>query len=79
MPGWTKWLLAPVHALALASSAKSFEASPLLGSPALNRRGLHLVRKRLALRLGAWRRTRLAGQLSPAERADFAKHVGDPH
>src|SRR4051794_41231438 len=71
MPGWTRWLLAPVHALALTSGAKSFEANPLLGSQALNRRGLHLARKRLALRLGARRRARLAGQFSPAGRAGF--------
>ena len=71
MRGWTRWLLAPLHVLALAGGAKSFEANPLLGSPALNRRGLHLARKRLALRLGARRRARLADALGAAERLDF--------
>ena len=71
MPGWARWLLAPLHALALAGGAKSFEANPLLGSPWLNRRGLHLARKRLAQRLGARRRAALADALSLQERTAF--------
>ncbi|MFZ4407205.1 MAG: phytanoyl-CoA dioxygenase family protein [Paracraurococcus sp.] len=71
MAGWAHWLLAPFHALALAGGAKSFGANPLLGSPALNRRGLHLARKRLAQRLGDRRRAALLDQLSAGERAAF--------
>ncbi|MDO9708464.1 phytanoyl-CoA dioxygenase family protein [Paracraurococcus lichenis] len=71
MPGWAQWLLAPIHALALASGAKSFEANPVLGSATLNRYGLHIARKRLALRLGARRRASLADALTPEERAAF--------
>jgi hypothetical protein len=71
MAGWARWLLAPLHALALAGGAKSFEANPLLGSPWLNRRGLHLARKRLAQRLGARRRAALADALSLQERTAF--------
>ncbi|WP_431270546.1 hypothetical protein [Dankookia sp. P2] len=71
MAGWARWLLAPLHALALASRAKSFEANPLLGSPALNRRGLHLTRRCLAQRLGTRRRAALAGELGAEERATF--------
>jgi hypothetical protein len=29
---WRSWLLAPVHAVALASAAKSFRDNPILGS-----------------------------------------------
>lgn len=71
MPRWASWLLAPVHALALLGGVKSFEANPVLGSPLLNRRGLHIARKRLALRMGARRRARLADALGAAERAAF--------
>ncbi|WP_158292098.1 phytanoyl-CoA dioxygenase family protein [Paracraurococcus ruber] len=71
MRRWARWLLAPVHLLALAGQAKSFEANPLLGSSRLNRLGLHLARRRLAARLGARRRARLAALLPVAERAAF--------
>jgi hypothetical protein len=33
MPGWARWLLAPLHVLALAGGSKSFESNPLLGNP----------------------------------------------
>jgi Phytanoyl-CoA dioxygenase (PhyH) len=71
MSGPLSWLLAPIHALALAGSAKSFRDNPVLGSAALNRRGLHIGRKRLAMRMGARRRAALAHLLTPAQRADF--------
>src|SRR5262249_59424358 len=63
---WLSWLLAPVHAAALATAAKSFRDNPILGSPVLNRAGLHLGRMRLAGAMAAWRRRRLA-HLLPAE------------
>ncbi len=71
MPGWTGWLLAPLHAVALATGAKSFRDNPVLGSAALNRMGLHIARKRLAARVAARRRARLATALSSADRAAF--------
>jgi hypothetical protein len=48
----SSWLLAPVHAAALCSAAKSFRDNPILGSRALNRAGLHISRVRLAAALG---------------------------
>ncbi|MBL6454448.1 phytanoyl-CoA dioxygenase family protein [Belnapia sp. T6] len=73
MPNWSRWLFAPFHVLALATGAKSFRDNPVLGSAALNRRGLHLRRKRLAARLAERRRRRLAAGLSAEERRDFER------
>lgn len=69
------WLKAPWWALQLATGAKSFADNPLIGSPALNRRGLHLARVRLAHRLARWRRRRLARLVRPEDRAAF-DHYG---
>lgn len=68
---WRSWLLAPVHAAALATAAKSFRDNPILGSPALNRAGLHVGRMRLAAAIAAWRRRRLAHRLPAADIAAF--------
>ena len=65
------WLSAPWWALQLATGAKSFVDNPLIGSVALNRRGLHAARIRLAHRLADWRRSRLAGLLPGDLRAAF--------
>lgn len=73
MPSWSRWILVPLHLLALASGAKSFQANPLLGHPGLNRRGLHIARKRLAHRLAAARRRRLERGLSAEDRAAFLR------
>lgn len=54
------WLLAPLHAAALATTAKSFRDNPILGNPALNRAGLHVLRMRAAAALAVRRRRRLA-------------------
>ena len=70
---WRSWLLAPVHAVALASAAKSFRDNPILGSPALNRAGLHVRRMRLAASMAAWRRRRLAPALPAEDVAAFAR------
>ena len=40
---WHSWLLAPVHATALATAAKSFRDNPFPGSPVLDRAGLHVT------------------------------------
>lgn len=53
-------LLAPVWALQLLTGAKSFLDNPLIGSQRLNRRGLHVLRVKLADALCRMRRRRLA-------------------
>ncbi len=71
MTRWFRWVLAPFDILALATMAKSFEANPVIGNRTLNRWGLHLLRKRIALRLGDHRRRSLAVYLTPEDRAAF--------
>ena len=61
-----RWWRAPLWVLALATGAKSFADNPILGSNRLNRRGLHAARVKLAHRLAASRRRRLAKSV-PAE------------
>jgi hypothetical protein len=67
------WFLAPLHVAALATGAKSFRDNPVIGSPRLNRAGLHVARVRLAHRMAAWRRERLASLISEDDRASFAR------
>ncbi len=67
------WFLAPIYLAALASKAKSFRDNPLIGSPALNRKGLHVVRMRIAHAMAERRRTRLAHLIRPAEVATFRR------
>lgn len=64
-------LLAPVWAAQLLTGAKSFVDNPIIGSPALNRLGLHAARMSLAHRMAAARRRRLAHLLTPADREAF--------
>ncbi len=64
-------VLVPIHAAALLTGAASFRDNPLIGSTALNRRGLHLWRVRTAERMAARRRRALAGLISPAHREEF--------
>jgi hypothetical protein len=73
MPAWSQWLLAPFHAMAVVTGAKSFRDNPVIGSPALNRWGLHILRKRLAHRLAAHRRRRMEARLDPGDRAAFLR------
>ncbi|MDN3567944.1 phytanoyl-CoA dioxygenase [Paeniroseomonas aquatica] len=73
MPAWSRWLLLPLQVLAVATGAKSFRDNPVLGHARLNRWGLHLWRKRLALRLAAARRRRLAPGIAAADRAAFER------
>lgn len=68
-----RWLKAPLWAAQIFTGAKSFCDNGLLGSPALNRRGLHVFRVRLANRLADHRRTKLAARLSEEDRAAFAR------
>ncbi|MEI2383764.1 phytanoyl-CoA dioxygenase family protein [Breoghania sp. JC706] len=60
-------LRAPLWALELASGAKSFRQNPIIGSPALNRRGLHLQRVKLAESMADWRRRRLTHLVEPSD------------
>ena len=69
-----RWLLLPFWALQIFTGTKAFAANPILGSLALNRRGLHVWRARLAHRLAARRRKRLGRALSEAQRSGFARN-----
>ena len=66
-----RYLLAPWWLAQLATGAKSFRDNPLIGSRALNARGLHVKRVTLAHRIAAARRLRLSGLIDPADRAGF--------
>ena len=66
-----RWWRAPLWLLALGTGAKSFADNPILGSEALNRRGLHLRRLKLAHRIAWARRRRLASSVPAAWRAQF--------
>ena len=55
----------------LLTGAKSFADNPIIGSRALNRRGLHIHRLSLAHRLAEFRRRRLAALVSAEDRAAF--------
>lgn len=61
-----RWWRAPLWVAQLATGAKSFADNPILGSPNLNRRGLHVTRLKAAHALAARRRARLA-RLVPQE------------
>jgi hypothetical protein len=63
----------PFWTLALATGAKSFRDNKVIGSPALNRMGLHVARIRLAHSLAWRRRARLAHLVSAEDRDAFAR------
>src|SRR5205823_3908949 len=65
--------LVPLWTAQLATGTKSFERNRLIGNAWLNERGLHTARVRLAHRIAAARRRRLAGLVSAADRQDFAR------
>lgn len=67
------WLLSPLWLARVATSDKSFVRNPILGSPALNRLGLHAKRVALAQRLTARRRAILGQALCAEDRADFER------
>jgi hypothetical protein len=66
-----RYLLAPVWLAALATGAKSFRDNPVIGSEALNSRGLHARRAKLAHDMAWRRRARLAHLISAQDRAAF--------
>lgn len=65
---------APWWIAQIATKAKSFRDNPVLGSPALNRWGLHVARRRTAARLAERRRQRLSARVEPAEREFFDRN-----
>ena len=71
--GRLSWVFAPWHVAALATGAKSFRDNPVIGSPALNRTGLHIARVRLAHRMAEWRRQRLSALVCKEDRAAFER------
>jgi hypothetical protein len=62
---------APWWIAQIATKAKSFRDNPVLGSPTLNRWGLHVARRRAAARLAGRRRSLLAARIAPEEREFF--------
>lgn len=70
---WYQWLLVPLHALAVVTQAKSFRDNLVIGSPTLNRWGLHVARRRMARWLGQLRRRRLRSLISETDRAAFER------
>jgi len=70
-PSFLRWWRAPLWLLELATGAKSFADNPILGSEALNRRGLHVARLKLAHRLAWSRRRRLAAAVPEEWRERF--------
>jgi ectoine hydroxylase-related dioxygenase (phytanoyl-CoA dioxygenase family) len=63
--------LAPINLAALATQAKSFRANPVLGSPVLNRWGLHIARCQLAEQMAGIRRWQMTRLMSKTERETF--------
>lgn len=74
MPPLLTWLLFPWHVLALATSAKAFRDNPVLGSERLNRKGLHIARRRLAAAMGARRRGQMEAAIPAEDRAAFLRN-----
>lgn len=66
-----RWWRAPLWLLAVGTGAKSFVDNPILGSVRLNRRGLHVSRMKIAHRLAASRRRRLAARVPAELRTQF--------
>jgi hypothetical protein len=64
-------LFLPVWAIQLLTGAKSFADNPIIGSPVLNRRGLHARRLLIAHRLAAMRRRSLSARVSAQDRDAF--------
>jgi len=66
-----RYLLLPWWVAQLSTGAKAFCDNPVIGSPLLNRCGLHVTRVRVAAMLADKRRRRLAHLVSPEDRAAF--------
>ena len=68
-----RYLMAPLWLAQLATGAKSFRDNPLIGSSALNARGLHAARVRLSHDLAATRRARIGSLIAGADRVAFER------
>lgn len=66
-------LMSPVWAAQLFTGATSFVDNPILGSPGLNRMGLHLARIRLAHAMAGLRRAQLAHLVSAEDRGAYRR------
>ncbi|MCF4167614.1 phytanoyl-CoA dioxygenase family protein [Zavarzinia compransoris] len=66
-------LLLPIRVLSLGTGAKSFAGNPVIGSPLLNRLGLHVARLVLADRAMAFRRLLLSPTVAAGDRAAFRR------
>jgi len=64
---------APIWLAELASGAKSFKSNPLIGSPWLNERGLHIARLRKAESMADSRRRRLTHLVDSEDAESFAR------
>lgn len=65
------YLNAPFWLLGVAGSEKSYRKNPIIGSPTLNRWGLHRTRVKLAAALAETRRRRLASAVPEEQRRFF--------
>jgi hypothetical protein len=68
-----RYLLLPWWIAQLPTGAKAFCDNPVIGSPALNRRGLHVARVRLAATMASYRRRRLRHLISEPDRLAFER------
>jgi hypothetical protein len=64
-------LKSPLWVAGVFGADKSFADNPILGSPYLNRKGLHLARLNAAATMAARRRARIGRLLDPSDRAAF--------
>ena len=64
-------LKSPLWLAGVAGTDKSFADNPIIGSPTLNRWGLHVQRLKIAARLADARRRRLAPAVAPEHREAF--------
>jgi hypothetical protein len=69
-----RWWRTPLWLFALGTGAKSFVDNPILGSPRLNRAGLHLLRVKLSHAAARWRRGRIANFLTADLREQFDRN-----
>ena len=63
----------PLWLAQLASGAKSFSSNPVIGSPWLNERGLHIARLRTTERMADSRRRRLAHLVDSDDAESYAR------
>lgn len=67
-------LLSPWYAIQILTGEKSFSSNPIIGSEALNRRGLHIWRVKTAARMVDRRRRKLEHLVAPADRQAYAEN-----